>query len=41
MEKLCAVYQERSIRSVFELNPGNHFRDPAYRMAKGIAWMLA
>lgn len=41
MEKLCAVYRERSIRSVFELNPGNHFRDPAYRMAKGIAWMLA
>ena len=24
----------------FETNPGNHFADPAGRMAKGIAWVL-
>lgn len=25
--------------SVFEMNPGNHFKDPALRVAKGIYWL--
>lgn len=28
------------IRTEFEMNPGNHFRDTALRMAKGIAWII-
>ncbi len=35
-ERLCA----QGIASVFEWNPGNHFKDPALRTAKGIAWVL-
>ncbi len=33
-------YQSKGIESVFELNPGNHFRDAAGRMARGIRWIL-
>ena len=25
--------------SVFEMNPGNHFKDPALRVAKGVRWL--
>lgn len=37
--------QERLLRGqnvpcVLEWNPGNHFRDPQLRLAKGIAWLL-
>lgn len=28
------------IDTIFELNPGNHFRDSDMRLAKGIAWVL-
>ncbi len=35
-ELLCL----RGIESVFEWNPGNHFKDPDLRTAKGIAWVL-
>ena len=34
---LVALYREQGIDVTFELNPGNHFRDPALRTAKGIA----
>lgn len=37
LNKMC---NELGIRSIFELNPGNHFKDEVPRMAKGIAWML-
>ncbi|MGI6110541.1 MAG: alpha/beta hydrolase [Eubacteriaceae bacterium] len=40
MEELCAIYREQGIRSVFELNPGNHYKDAALRLAKGITWVL-
>ena len=39
-EKLAALYRSRGINTVFELNPGNHFMDPALRMAKGIRSIL-
>lgn len=38
--KLETRYQELGFRSIFELNPGNHFTDPGLRVAKGIAWLL-
>lgn len=37
LNKMC---NELGIRSTFELNPGNHFKDASLRMAKGIAWMI-
>ena len=37
LNKMC---NELGIRSTFELNPGNHFKDAPLRMAKGIAWMI-
>ena len=39
-KELFSIYQSRQINSIFELNPGNHFTDAPYRLAKGIAWML-
>ena len=39
-KELYTVYQKNAINSIFELNPGNHFKDADYRLAKGIAWLL-
>ncbi len=33
-------YHEMGISTVMEMNPGNHFRNPEERMAKGIRWIL-
>ena len=38
--QLAAWYAEQGIETCFELNPGNHFQDPAGRMARGILWMV-
>ena len=38
---LHARYEREGIETIFEMNPGNHFRDAEQRMAKGIAWILA
>ena len=40
MKELFSIYQNRTIESMFELNPGNHYKDAAYRLAKGITWIL-
>lgn len=34
-------YKSRGVSSVFELNPGNHYRDVDLRMAKGYRWILS
>lgn len=34
------ILASMGIDTVFESNPGNHFREPALRTAKGIAWVL-
>lgn len=39
-EELCGLYASKGIGTVFESNPGNHFREPELRTAKGIAWIL-
>lgn len=38
----CVVssFQEKGVETLFESNPGNHFKEPDLRMAKGICWML-
>ena len=38
--ELHECYRSLGIDTVFELNPGNHFQNPADRLAKGIAWVL-
>ncbi len=37
---VCESFREKGAETVFEMNPGNHFKDPAGRTAKGIAWIL-
>lgn len=38
---LCAHYQHDNIPSVFDLNPGNHYKEMVLRMAKGYRWILS
>ncbi len=33
-------YKNMGVDTVFEMNPGNHFKDADIRLAKGIAWVL-
>ena len=35
-EELVNHYRESGLDVIYELNPGNHFKDPAWRSAKGI-----
>ena len=37
IEKLL---REKGKRTIFEMNPGNHFNDPEGRIAKGLAYLL-
>lgn len=37
MEELL---REQSVRTILEWNPGNHFREPEVRCAKGFAWCM-
>ena len=39
-QSLYELYQEQSVETVFEKNPGNHFHEPDLRTARGIAWLL-
>ncbi len=38
--QLYEKYRENGINTVFEMNPGNHFKDADIRLAKGIAWVI-
>ncbi len=38
--RIAELLRSRGIDCRYELNPGNHFRQPNQRMAKGIAWIL-
>lgn len=39
-EKIAAHYQGLGLKTIFTLNPGNHFHRPEVRMAKGLVWLL-
>ncbi|MDO4622893.1 MAG: alpha/beta hydrolase-fold protein [Eubacteriales bacterium] len=41
MEQLRAVYNRKNILSIFEKNPGNHYKDVPLRIAKGLKWTLS
>ena len=34
------IYKSKGIRTIYEENEGNHFKDATLRMAKGIKWIL-
>ena len=39
-QALAELLAARGIPSKFELNPGNHFKNPPLRVAKGIKWLM-
>lgn len=39
-EELCSFYKQNGIKTIFELNPGNHYQNADLRLAKGLAWIL-
>jgi len=39
-QALAAMMADRGIPTKFELNPGNHFKNPPLRVAKGIKWLM-
>ena len=39
-EKIEEYYRGRGISTVFQLNPGNHYKDAEKRTAAGIHWLL-
>ena len=39
-ESLADFYKTQGIKTIFELNKGNHFTDNQARLAKGIKWVL-
>lgn len=39
-EKIEKYYREKGISTVFQLNPGNHYKDAEKRTAAGIHWLL-
>ena len=39
-QALAALMAGRGIPSKFEINPGNHFKNPPLRVVKGINWLL-
>ena len=38
--QMAALLAERGVNTTFELNPGNHFKNPPLRVVKGIKWLL-
>lgn len=40
-DEVVAVFRSKGVPTRFETNPGNHFKEPALRMARGIAWAVS
>ena len=39
-QAIAALLAGRGVPTKFELNPGNHFKNPPLRVVKGIKWLL-
>lgn len=39
-QALAELMAQRGVNVKFELNPGNHFKNPPLRVAKGIKWLM-
>ena len=40
-DKVVAAFRSKGVPTQFESNPGNHFKEPTLRMARGIAWAIS
>ena len=40
IRELYRILEENGTECILEWNPGNHFREPDLRMAKGFAWLM-
>lgn len=40
-DEVVAAFRSKGVPTQFELNPGNHFKEPALRMARGITWVIS
>lgn len=39
-EEIAALYVQKGIDTIYQMNPGNHFKNTVRRTAAGIAWIL-
>ncbi len=40
-DEVVAAFRSKGVPTQFESNPGNHFKEPALRMARGITWAIS
>ena len=40
-QRVVAAFGAKGVKTVFESNPGNHFKEPDVRMAKAICWAVS
>lgn len=40
-DEVVAAFRSKGVPAQFESNPGNHFKEPALRMARGITWAIS
>lgn len=40
-QRVVAAFEAKGVRTAFESNPGNHFKEPDVRMAKAICWAVS
>lgn len=40
-DEVVAAFRSKGVPTQFESNSGNHFKEPALRMARGIAWAIS
>ena len=40
IKEIERIYNSQGIKTIYEENQGNHFKDGTLRMAKGIKWIL-
>lgn len=40
-QRVVAAFEAKGVKTVFESNPGNHFKEPDVRMAKAICWAVS
>ena len=40
-QRVLDAFRMKGVKTVFESNPGNHFKEPDLRMAKAICWAVS
>ena len=40
-QRVVDAFRTKGVKTVFESNPGNHFKEPDLRMAKAICWVVS